>query len=451
MSETKPMSGEEMLRLTRDHVLVSWSAQASANPLPITRAEGIYMWDASGKRYIDFSAQLMCNQLGHGYQKAIKKIQAQLEKIQFLHPAHAHESKARLARMIVELAPGPMQKVLFTNGGADAIENAMKMARMVTGRHKLLARYRSYHGATYGSGNLGGDPRRLGVEPGITGVVHFTGPFPYRCPFGSKTDAECTERSLAHLQQVIEFEGPGTIAAIFLEGVSGSSGIYTYPAGYMEGVRRLCDKYDILLVIDEVMSGFCRTGKWFGCQNYDARPDMITMAKGLTAAYAPLGAVAVSKRIADHFENNVMLCGLTYSGHPLSCAAGVAAIEAYQEEKILDHVREMSKVQVGHLEALKAKHKSVGEFRNLGLFGVIECVKDRATREPMAPFNAKAAEMGVMAKVGPRLKELGMITFVRWNMIFCVPPLVITKDQLDESFAMIDDALSIVDQGYTGK
>lgn len=444
------LPGDEIVRLAKEHVLTSWSAQGSLNQIPMVRAEGVFMWDAAGKRYFDLSAQLMCNNLGHGNKHVIEGMKKQLDKFQFFHPAFAHEPKSRLAKMITEVAPGNMKKVFFTNGGADAIENAMKMARMVTGRQKVMSRYGSYHGATYGASALSGDPRRWGAEPGMIGAVHFYAPYFYRCPFGSTTPEECTERNLAHLEQTILYENADQVAAIFLEGVSGSSGIFLYTPGYMEGVRRLCDKYGILLVIDEVMSGFGRTGKWFGCQNYDARPDMITMAKGLTAAYAPLGAVAVSERIAKHFDDKVLVAGLTYQGHPVSCAAGVAAIEAYKKEKVVENAAAMGKVQTALLEELMAKHHSVGEFRNLGLFGVLEIVKDRKTREPMAPWNAKATEMAVMNNVNGFLRQKGIITFVRWNWIFVVPPLVITEAELREAFAILDEALAITDEAYTG-
>jgi taurine--2-oxoglutarate transaminase len=293
---------------------------------------------------------------------------------------------------------------------------------------------------------LSGDPRRLAAEPAISGVVHFHGPYPYRCPFYSTSPEQATERSLAHLHQVIQMEGVGKIAAIFLEGINGSSGLLLYPPGYMEGVRKLCDQYGILLVIDEVMSGFGRTGKWFGCEHYEARPDILTMAKGLTGSYLPLGAVVVNQAIADHFETNPMVCGLTYSGHPVSCSAALAVIETYEEEGILAKAEAMGKIQDELLAEMKAKHPSVGDVRNVGLFGVIECVKDRETREPMAPWNASPAQMGPMAKAAAYLREHGLMTFVRWNWIFCVPPLTITEAQIREAYEIIDGALSVVDE-----
>jgi len=442
------LSSQELIDLCKENFLFTWKAQKGYTPLPVSRAEGIFIYDPDDKRYFDFSSQLMCTNLGHGYKKVVDTIKEQLDNYQFVFPGQAHVAKGLLAKMIKEIAPGDMKKVFFSLGGAEAIENSIKMVRMVTGRHKVLARYRSYHGATYGAATLGGDPRRFAAEPGISGVVHFYGPYPYRCPFFSKTDEECRDRSLTHLEETILMEGPQTIAGLFLEGISGSSGIFLYPDGYMEGVRALCDKYDILLVIDEVMSGFGRTGKWFGCQHYDAKPDLIVMAKGLTSSYVPLGAVAVNKRVANHFEEKPMICGLTYSGHPVSCSGGIGTIRAFKEDKILEHVEEVSKVQQHLLEEMKEKHKCVGEIRNIGLFGVIDCVKSRKTHEPMAPWNAKPSEMATMNKVAASLKENGLITFVRWNFVFCVPPLIITQDQLEEAFGIIDLALDIADEAY---
>lgn len=445
------LTSAEILELNKDHVLFSWAAQGSVAPLPIDRAEGVFVWDADGKRYFDFSSQLMCTNLGHGHPKVLARIKEQLDRYQFLYPGLAHAEKGKLAKELCRITPGEMKKAFFTLGGAEAIENAIKMARMVTGRNKVLSRYRSYHGATHGAMTLSGDPRRFGVEPnGIPNVVHFLGPYPYRCPFGSTTDEECRDRSLAHLEQVIRFENPADVAAIFLEGVNGSSGLITYPEGYLEGVREICDRFGILLVVDEVMSGFGRTGKWFGVQNYDVAPDMITMAKGLTSSYLPLGAVTVNARVADHFDANPLVCGLTYSGHPVSCAAALGVIEVYEEEDILGKATHAGETMGRLLREMEEKHPSVGQVRAKGPFGVIECVKDRATREPMAPWNATPAEMGQMSKVAAHLKANGLMTFVRWNWIFCVPPLTITDAELEEAFGIIDGALGVADEGVTG-
>lgn len=450
MTDTQ-LSAEDIVRLNKEHVLFSWSAQGSVNPLPMVRGEGVFCYDADGKRYFDFSSQLMCTNLGHGHPRVVKAIQDAVGEVQFLYPGLAHPWKGKLAKKLTEICPGDMAKAFFTLGGAEANENAIKMARMFTGRHKILTRYRSYHGATHGAMALSGDPRRLAAEPAISGVVHFHAPYPYRCPFYSSSPEECTERSLAHLRQVVGMEGVDKIAAIFMEGINGSSGLHIYPPGYMEGVRAICDEYGILLVIDEVMSGFGRTGKMFGCENYDARPDMITMAKGLTSSYLPLGAVTVSRPIAEHFEKNPLVCGLTYSGHPVSCAAALAVIETMEDEDIVAKAAAMGKVQDELLAEMQAKHKSVGEVRNIGLFGVIEVVKDRETREPMAPWNARPDQMGKMSEVAAYLKAHGLMTFVRWNWVFCVPPLTISEAELREAYGIIDEALKLADAGYTGE
>lgn len=448
MSEAS-ISAEELVQLNKDHVLFSWAAQGGLNPIPMVKAEGVFCYDANGKRYFDFSSQLMCSNLGHGHPKLIQAIQDAVAKVQFLYPGLAHESKGRLAKRLTEIAPGDAAKVFFTLGGAEANENAIKIARYFTGRHKVMARYRSYHGATHGAMALSGDPRRLPAEPCIPGVVHFYGPNMYRCPFYSQSEEECKDRSLAHLEQTILFEGKDKIAAIFLEGENGSSGRHSYPTGYLKGVRELCDQYGILLVIDEVMSGFGRTGQWFGVENHGVEPDIITMAKGLTSAYLPLGAVTVTGKIAAYFEKNPLVCGLTYSGHPVSCEAALAVIDIFEEEDILAKARARGQTQDRLLAGLKEKHPSVGDVRNVGLFGVIECVKDRTSKEPMAPWNATPDQMGAMAKAAAFLREQGLMTFVRWNWIFCVPPLVITDSELEEAFTILDQALDITDQDVT--
>ena len=444
------LTPEEIVQLNKDHVLFSWSAQAGLSPLPMVRGDGVFIYDAHGKRYFDFSAQLMCTNLGHGHPRVIRAVQEQLERYSFFYPGHAHEAKGRLAQLLCEICPGDMQKVFFTLGGAEAIENAVKIARQYSGRHKILARYRSYHGATHGASAVSGDPRRFATEPSGNGVVHFYGPYPYRCPFGSENDEECRERSLAHLEQTLLFEDPASVAAIVLEGVSGSSGLILYPDGYMEGVRALCDKYGILLIADEVMSGFGRTGEWFGMEHYDAAPDIITMAKGLTSSYEPLGAEAVSQAISKHFDDHPLVAGLTYSGHPVGCAAGIAVIEAYREEGVLEHVRAMGKLQDELLAEMKAEHPSVGDVRNKGLFGVLELVRDRATREPLTPWNATGTDLAPSNAINARLRELGLTTFVRWSWIFCVPPLPISEAELREAFGIIDQALEIADEHYAG-
>jgi taurine--2-oxoglutarate transaminase len=416
-----------------------------ANPVVMDRAKGSWFWDQDGKRYLDFSSQLMNMNVGHGHPKIIAAIKEQAEKLAFCHPSAASEAKALAARKIAELTPGDLTKTLFTLGGSEAIENAIKIARTVTGRHKIIARYRSYHGATYGASSVSGDPRRLPHEPGIPGIVRVHDPYAYRCPFGYAPEGN-TQAYIDHVIQTIEFEGPENVAAILMESVTGSSGLIIPPQGYWQALRKYADEKGILIIADEVMSGFGRTGKMFAIEHYDVVPDILVMAKGLTCGYMPLGAVTVRKSIADYFDDNALVCGLTYSGHPISCAAAVATMEIYEEEGLVENSRRQGERLSAALADLKERHPSVGDVRNIGLFGVIETVKNRETREPLAPWNATAAQMGAMGKVAGRLKELGLFTFVRWNMIFTVPPLSIDDAELDLGISMIDDALRLADE-----
>jgi len=367
-------------------------------------------------------------------------------QLAFVYPGIATEPKGRLAQLLAEVTPGNLCKTLFTLGGAEANENAIKFAHLYTGRRKIIARYRSYHGATAGAMALSGDPRRLPVEPLIPGVVHVMDPYCYRCPFGWTLET-CHRECISHVEQVIQFEGPENVAAIILEGVTGTSGIIIHPDDYWPRMRALCDKYDILLIDDEVMSGFGRTGEWFGVNHWDVMPDIMTVAKGITSGYVPLGAVIVSKTIADHFEDRPLPMGLTYSGHPVSMAAGIATIEVYKEEKLIENARAMGAILKEGLLELKAKHPSVGDVRSIGLFSVIELVKDKETKEPMAPWNAKPHEMGVMAQVPGALRERGMYTFSKWNWIFVVPPLNINETELRDGLNILDEVLDITDTG----
>jgi taurine--2-oxoglutarate transaminase len=440
------MIREEMINLTREHVFFSWTAQSKVDPIPVARSEGVYFWDVDGKRYLDFSSQLMNMNAGHGNEKIIQAIQDQVAKLQYVYPGTATEPKARLGQLLAEVTPGDLCKTLFTLGGAEANENAIKFARLYTGRHKIITRYRSYHGATAGAMALSGDPRRLPVEPLISGVVHVQDPYCYRCPFGWTLET-CHRECIDHVEQVIKFEGPENVAAVLLEGVTGTSGLMIAPDEYWPRMREICDRYDILLMDDEVMSGFGRTGEWFGIDNWDVAPDVMTMAKGITSGYVPLGAVVVSQDIADYFEDRALPMGLTYSGHPVSTAAGVAAIEVYKEERLVENAKAMGVVLKEGLEELKAKHPSVGDVRCIGLFSVIELVKDKETKEPLAPWNAKPDEMGVMAKVPGAVRERGMFTFSKWNWIFVVPPLCINESQLHDGLNILDEVLDITDEG----
>jgi taurine--2-oxoglutarate transaminase len=440
------MTSEEIIKLNREYVFFSWATQSRVNPIPVVRSEGVYFWDADGKRYLDFSSQLMNVNIGHGNPKVIKAVQEQVAKLQYVYPGTATEPKGRLGQLLAEITPGDLHKTFFTLGGAEANENAIKFARLYTGRHKIIARYRSYHGATAGALALSGDPRRLPVEPLISGVVHVQDPFCYRCPFGWTLET-CHRECIDHVEQVIKFEGPENVAAVLLEGVTGTSGIIIPPDEYWPRMREICDRYDILLMDDEVMSGFGRTGEWFGVDHWSVVPDIMTMAKGLTSGYVPLGAVTVSKSIADEFTDRPLPLGLTYSGHPVSTAAGVATIEVYKEEKLVENAKAKGILLKEGLEELKAKHTSVGDVRSIGLFAVIDLVKDKETKEPLAPWNAKPHEMGVMAKVPGALLERGMFTFSKWNWIFVVPPLIIDETELRDGLSILDEVLDITDQG----
>jgi len=437
-------AAEEIVQRSKEYTFFSWSVQSEVNPIPIDHAEGVYFWDANGKRYLDFSAQLMNVNIGHQHPGVIAAIKEQAEALCYAHPGVATEPRGRLGELLAEVTPGNLKKTFFCLGGAEANENAIKMARLYTGRHKILAHYISYHGATHGAIAMTGDNRRWPVEPTMPGVVHVLNPYCYRCPFGWRRDT-CHRECISHVEEVIQYEGPENIAAIFLEGVVGSNGIITPPDDYWPRMREICDKYGILLVSDEVMSGFGRTGKWFAVDNWDVVPDIMTMAKGVTSGYVPLGAVVVSEKIAQHFEDNKFWCGLTYSAHPLSCAAGVAAIKVYEEDGLIENAAEVGHHLGARLEELKSKHPSVGDVRYIGLFSVIEVVKDKTTKTPIATRNAKGAELEVMNAVGEYLREHGLFTFIKANMIFIVPPLCITREQIDEGIEIIDQALKITD------
>jgi taurine--2-oxoglutarate transaminase len=428
------LSTQDIVKYNREYTLFSWSIQSMANPIPIARAEGVYFWDSDGKRYIDFSSQLMNMNIGHQHPKVIKAIQEQAAKLSYAHPGMATEARGLLGKKIAEVAPGNLKKTFFCLGGAEANENAIKIARFYTGRHKIMARYRSYHGATHGAIALTGDYRRLPVEPAMPGVVHFLDPFCYRCPFGW-TIQTCHRECISHVEEVINYEGPDKIAAIIMEGVTGSNGLIVPPDDYWPRVREICNKYGILLISDEVMSGWGRTGKWFAVDNWKVVPDMITTAKGITSGYVPLGAVIISEPIANYFEDKMLWCGLTYSGHPLACAAGIATIEVYEEDHLLENSQKMG-IKLGKsLEELKQKHSSVGDVRYIGLFTAIEIVKNRSTKKAIDP----------LAETGKYLRENGLFTFIFHNVLFVVPPLCITPDQLDDGLAIIDRALNITD------
>jgi len=442
--EQKKMSAEQITQESKEYTFFSWSVQSEINPIPIDHAEGVYFWDANGKRYLDFSAQLMNVNIGHHHPKVIAAIQKQAEALCYSHPGMATEPRGQLGKILADITPGDLKKTFFCLSGSEANENAIKMARLFTGRHKILAQYISYHGATHGAIALTGDNRRWAVEPTMPGVVHVLNPYCYRCQFGWTRDT-CHRECVDHIEEVIQYEGPENIAAIFLEGVVGSNGIIVPPDDYWPRIREICNKYGILLISDEVMSGFGRTGKWFAVDNWDVTPDIITIAKGVTSGYVPLGGVVVSEKIAQHFETNKLWCGLTYSAHPLSCAAGIATVKVYDEEGLISNAAEVGQHLGKRLEELKIKHASVGDVRYIGLFSVIEVVKDKKTKEPMATRNAKGAELNTMNEIGAYLRENGLFTFIKANMIFVVPPLCITEEQIDEGIEIIDRALTIPD------
>ncbi len=434
LERTEELTAQEIVDFNKEYTFFSWSAQGRLNPIPVTGAEGVYFWDANGKRYLDMVAQLVNSNLGHQHPKVVKAIQDQAARLTYISPFHATEPRARLGKKLAEITPGDLKKTFFTLGGSDANENAIKIARAYTGRHKILARYRSYHGATHGAVSLTGDYRRLSAEPAIPGVVHFLDPYCYRCPFGWTKDT-CKRQCISHVEEVIQHEGPDQIAAIFLEGVTGTNGIIIPPDEYWPRMREICNKYGILLISDEVMSGWGRTGKWFAVDNWNVVPDIITTAKGITSGYMPLGAVIVSEKIADYFDDHVLYAGLTYNGHAISCAAAVATIEAYEEENIFERVDEMGAYLGGRLEELKAKHPSVGDVRYIGLFSGIELVKNRETKEPLD-----------IAPLKNFLIQNGVYVFTFKSILIIAPPLIILKEQLDEGLSWVDQGLAMMDE-----
>jgi taurine---2-oxoglutarate transaminase len=444
-----PMTAEEIVTLTKRHTIFSWSAQGSVNPIPMVRGEGIYFWDADGKRYVDMNSQLMCVNIGHGDRRIIDAIKRQADELVYAGPGMATAVRARVGKMLAGLTPGDLNRFFFTLGGAEANENAIRIARMVTGRQQIMARYRSYHGATAGGITLTGDPRRWANEPGIPGVVRFFDPYKYRSHNyrDGDSDAAFTQRCLEEIEEIVAYEGGHTIAAIFIETVTGTNGLIVPPDGYIQGLREICNRHGILLVCDEVMCGLGRTGKWFAVDHWNVIPDMITMAKGLTSAYLPLGAVALSDRLANYFDKNVFYGGLTYNAHPMGLAAAEACLQAMMDDDTMGHTQRMGRVLSSLHAEMKAKHPSVGDVRSIGLFGVLELVRNRKTREPMAPFNATSPEM---QKLGAYFRDHGMYVFINWNNLFTNPPLCITEQQLRDAFQVIDKALEITDAAVTG-
>jgi taurine--2-oxoglutarate transaminase len=442
MSETQQIIDNNL-----DHTLFSWSKQKGIDPIAVKYGEGVYLYDYDGKRYIDFSSGLMNVNIGHANQRITEAVVRQMQEVAYVTPSCVTRVRGELGKKLATICPGDLNKAFFTLCGATSIENAIKLARLYTGRHKILTRYQSYHGSSYGAMSASGDPRRLPMDvQQAPNFVHFDLPYLYRWEYGEEN---LLKESLATLERLIAYESPANIAAILLEGESGSSGCLKYPVGYLKAVREICNKHGILLIIDEVMSGFGRTGKWFGFENHDIIPDMICMAKGLTCGYLPFGCLMVSDKIAAKFDDAVMPLGLTYSAHPVSCAAALETLQIYEDDNLIANAEAMGKYMEQQVEKMKQKHPSIGDFRNTGLLGCIELVKNRKSKEPMAPFNAKPDQMGIMNKVAAKIKELGMYTFVRWGYVFVAPPLIVTAEQIDEGLAIISEAISIADEATT--
>ena len=447
MSETKSVSESTgIIQNSMDYTLFSWSKQKGISPIAIKSGRGVNLYDYDGKRYLDFSSGLMNVNIGHGNQRVTKAVADQMMEISYVTPGCVTKVRGDLGKKIAEITPGNLTKTFFTVCGATAIENAIKLARLYTGRHKIISRYRSYHGATYGAMSVGGDPRKLQSDSQqVPNIIHVEDPYCYRCPWGQKQES-CKMECISHIERVVKFEGPENIAAILMEGESGSSGCIKYPPGYFKQLRAICDKYGILLIADEVMSGFGRTGKWFGIDNHGVVPDMMAVAKGITAGYLPLGALIVSDKIASYYDDKPLMLGMTYNAHPVSCAAALEVLKIYEDENMLENVVNMGKYVEKTAEEMKQRHPSIGDFRNTGLLGCFELVKNRLSKEPMAPFNAKPEEMVIMNKVAAKIKELGLYTFVRWNYIFVAPPLNIKKEQVDEGMNIISQAIAIADE-----
>ncbi|MFD3941322.1 aspartate aminotransferase family protein [Streptomyces sp. NPDC058579] len=445
--EPDPQAGAAVKAADRAHVFHSWSAQGLIDPLAVAGAEGSYFWDYDGNRYLDFTSGLVYTNIGYQHPRVVAAIQEQAAKLTTFAPAFAIDVRSEAARLIAERTPGDLDKIFFTNGGAEAVENAVRMARLHTGRHKVLSAFRSYHGATSTAINLTGDPRRWASDTGSAGVVRFWAPFLYRSPFYAETEAQECERALAHLEDTIAFEGPGTIAAIILETVPGTAGIMTPPPGYLAGVRAICDKYGIVFVLDEVMAGFGRTGKWFAAEHFDVVPDLITFAKGVNSGYVPLGGVAISQRIAATFDKRPYPGGLTYSGHPLACAAAVATIQVMEDEKVVEHSARIGETVLGPgLRDLAERHPSVGEVRGMGTFWALDLVKNKETREPLVPYNATGEANAPMAAFGAEAKKHGLWPFINMNRTHAVPACNVSEAEAKEGLAALDAALSVADE-----
>ena len=432
-----------------DHTIFAWSNQKGLDPIHVKKANGVYLYDEKGKKYIDFSSQLMNVNVGHGRQEVTEAVRKQMEKLSYVSPPFTTDSRGILGKKIADITPKNLNKTFFTLGGAESNENAIILARLHTKKHKIITHYRSYHGATIGAVSAGGDPRKNEIDnQQVPNCIHVENPYYYRCPWYSTSFEECGERAINNLENTINYEGSNNIAAIMMEGESGSSGCIKYPPNYLKKVSKLCKKYNILLIIDEVMSGFCSTGKWFGFNHHDIKPDIVTIAKGITSGYVPLGGVIVSNEIIDTFNNKFLPLGLTYSAHSVACAAANAVLDIYEKENLNENATNIGLYTDKLIKKLIKKHPSIGDWRNTGMLGCIELVKNRKTKEPLAPFNASMSEMKQMNQVTSKLRELGMFTYCKWNFIFIAPPLIATKEEIDEGVDIISKALSLADEFY---
>jgi len=447
--ETDPKAAERVREDDAKHVLHSWSIQSKISPLPVAGGEGRYFWDYDGKRYLDFASQLVNLNLGHQHPKVVQAIKDQADRLCTIGPPLGNDKRSELARLVAEVTPGNLCRTFFTNGGAEANENAIKLARWYTGREKIVARYRSYHGATAGAITLTGDPRRWPAEPGVPGVVRMFDPYTYRCPAGHPDPCPvCT--GAPHFEEILQYEGPHTVAAVILETVTGTNGIIVPPDGYLRSIREVCDRHGIVLILDEVMAGFGRTGKWFACEHWDVLPDIMTIAKGINSGYVPLGAMVISEPISEWIADRLFAGGLTYSGHPLACAAGVASIQAFREEGIVENAAAMGDVLAVELPKLAERHPSIGDVRGIGLFWGVELVRNRETKEMLVPFNASGDAAAPVVRLQKAAMERGLYLFVHWNVVVIAPPLTITREELLEGLATLDEVLAIADEYANG-
>src|SRR5215212_9367048 len=440
--ETNPQLGARIKADAKEFVLHSWSVQNAIDPIPVAGAEGRHFWDYEGKRYLDFASQLVNVSIGYGHPKVVAAIKEQAEQLATIGPPMATESRSTLGRLLAEVTPGDLSLSFFKNGGAEANENAIRLARWYTGRHKVIARYRSYHGATAGSLTLTGDPRRWPSEPGIPGAVRMLDPYTYRCPAGHPDPCPVCSGA-PHLEELLQYEGPQNVAAVILETIVGTNGIIVPPDGYLQSIREVCDRHGILLICDEVMAGFGRSGKWFACEHWDVVPDILTVAKGINSGYVPLGAMVINQKLADWVQDKYFAGGLTYSGHVLACASAVASIETFRDEGIVENSAAMGEYLAAELPKLAERHPSIGEVRGKGLFWGIELVRDRETREPLIPFNATGKDLAPIAGIMKAAMEKGLYLMTHWNVVIVAPPLTITREELDEGLGVLDEVLAL--------